>query len=136
MRLVSDWLGVTACLAAGLMLESLAVRYPEMPHGLGLGLSLLLLSWFMCSGASWRATGIHLAAWDGRSVDWHLLLRNGESFTARLGSRTRVLSSSCVLHWVAAGRSWQVWLTSWDLPPDQLRRAALRLLALKGHGGT
>lgn len=132
-RLVSDLVGITACIAVGLMLESLAIRYPGVPNAIGLGLSVLLLGWFMHAGASWRPTGVHEAAWDGRSADWQLLLRNGDSVTAQLGPRTRVLSSSIVLEWVTGGSSWHVWLTSWDLPPEQLRRVAMRLLALKGR---
>jgi hypothetical protein len=119
--LLADRLALAAIVACSASLEATAARHPDAPAGLGFATGILLAAWLL--GARHRSARLRFAAGpDGPtvSVDGHLAVR--------IGTGSRVLGRSVLLHWRGPRRSGRRWYTPVDLPPPVLRRlrAAIR----------
>ena len=108
---------------AGAVIEAVAANHPGVPAGLG-----ALAMGALAAGLAWRRRGqpvaIELSVRGGR-----LRLTDGRWLPCTIGTGSRLLGSSVVLHWRAAGRSRALWLTPADLPRETLRSLAVRLAA-------
>lgn len=112
---LADRLALASIVACAASVEATAARYLDAPVGLGIATSLLLAAWLL--GARRRRTRLQFAAEGGApstSVD------GGGAVCVGTGSR--VLGRSVVLHWNTPQRSGRHWYTPADLPRPVLRR--------------
>lgn len=108
---------------AGLVIEAVAANHPGMPVGLGVLATGALAAGLAC-GRRGEPVAIELSAAGGR-----LRLTDGRWLPCSIGTGSRLLGSSLVLHWRAPGRSRALWLTPADLPGETLRLLAVQLAA-------
>jgi hypothetical protein len=113
------------CIVCAVTVETVLGRYPAAPAGMGLLLGVLPAMWlFLDSIRPGRA--LRRVVWlaDGA---WRLEFRDGNTLVAGLGTGTRMLGRSLVLHWRVSDRSFARWLTPWDVDDGQLRKVTVRL---------
>jgi hypothetical protein len=131
-RLLADRATVGLILACAVAWEVVAARHPAGPAGIGLVAATLLSAWHWVGRR--RGPALIRASLD-RSDRWELTLSDGKSVPAVLRPGSRILGSSVVLRWQAGRRVRSMWLTAWDLPPEQLRELTVRLRASSAQTG-
>jgi hypothetical protein len=117
---LADRLALGLIVAAGVMLEA---GLPGAPPGTGVLAAAALVLWQRRQRMQ-RPLVVALAP-DGGT----LTLGDGRRVPCHLGSGTRVLGATVVLHWHVDGSPGSLWLTPVELPRETLRRLAVRLVA-------
>ena len=118
-----DRLSLALVVAAAVVIEAVAARYPGAPAGLGVAAATLLASGLWLQRRR-RPQMLEFAPGAGC-----LRLADGQELPFQPGTGSRLLGASVVLHWRSAGRSGSLWLTPADLSREQLRALAVCLVA-------
>jgi hypothetical protein len=118
-----DRLSLALVVAAAVVIEAVAARYPGAPAGLGVAAATLLASGLWLQRRR-RPQMLEFAPGAGC-----LRLADGQELPFQPGTGSRLLGASVVLHWQSAGRSGSLWLTPADLSREQLRSLAVCLVA-------
>ena len=126
-RLASDRPATCLLVAAAIVVEVVVARYPDGQAGLGLAAGFLLASWHCWLGR--RSALVRTAALDCRG-DWQLDMADGRRVAAVLLPGSRVLGQTVLLRLRGGRLTRSAWLTPWDLPALELRRLAVRLMAM------
>jgi len=117
--LLAEKLGLTLCLACGLLLEILAPRYPGLPQGVGLALGAALVLAQLGTRAALSAI-----EWDAGG-QFRVLFRDGRRADGRVGEGTRLLGPTVYLDLrLPSACLLRVWL----LPPELATSAHRRLV--------
>jgi hypothetical protein len=120
--LLAEKLGLGLCLASGLLLEFLGLRYRGFPPGAGLALAGTLILLQLAQLAR-----VRVIEWDSRGR-FRVQFRDGRSSDARVGDGTRLLGSSVRLDLALPRlRPLQLWLLPAELGPEDRRSLALGL---------
>jgi hypothetical protein len=125
-RLVSDRAVAALLVAAVVAVEVVVSRYPDGHAGFGLVAGVLLASW--CSWQGRRSARVQAATLDRRG-QWQLVLADGGRVAAALLPGSRILGRTVVLRLRGDRLVRSAWLTAADLPAEDLRRLAVRLMA-------
>lgn len=108
---------------AGAVVEAVTANHPGVPPGLG-----VLAAGALATGMAWRRRGRPVAI-ELSPTGSRLRLQDGRWLPCSIGTGSRLLGSSLVLHWRSPGRSRAAWLTPADLPRETLRSLAVQLVA-------
>jgi len=125
-RLVSDRAVAGLLVAAVVAVEIVVSRYPDGYAGFGLAAGVLLASWYSWQGR--RSARVQAATLDRRG-QWQLVQADGRRVAAALLPGSRILGRTVVLRLRGDRLARSAWLTAADLPAQDLRRLAVRLMA-------